>query len=406
VRKAWIVARHEFAVTVKRLWFVVATFVFPLFMLAIAGSMLLLAKHSVEETQRSISGKPLGVVDLWGGLKTRPAGFEIRTFADEAKAREELRKKEIASFVVVPADYLRGGRLKIVSMRRLTVSTADRPPVPPRFDDWLLENILAGVEPDRLARARNPMPFSLEVVDAEGRVSGEDGLAALKRAGTAYAFFILLFVSIFTSSQYLLQGMAEEKENRVMEMVLSSVTPDQLLLGKLLGLGAAGLLQLFVWVAMGVTGIVAFAVQVVLAPAAFAVCFVYFLLGYLLFGSLMLGFGALGANFRESQQMASVWSLVGISPIFVLVALLENPQGTIPRIFSYVPFTAPPTMMFRYTIDPAGTPWIDLAGSIAVLLLATLAALKVSARLYRVGLLLYGKRPTLREILRWILRSA
>jgi ABC-2 type transport system permease protein len=88
------------------------------------------------------------------------------------------------------------------------------------------------------------------------------------------------------------------------------------------------------------------------------------------------------------------------------VALLENPQGTIPRIFSYVPFTAPPTMMFRYTIDPAGTPWIDLAGSIAVLLLATLAALKVSARLYRVGLLLYGKRPTLREILRWILRSA
>jgi ABC-2 type transport system permease protein len=406
VRKAWVVARHEFGVTVKRAWFVVATFVFPLLFLGIGGGMVLLAKHTVEETGRAIVEKPLGVVDLWGGLRTDPRGFQVERFASPDDARAALKEKRITSFVIIPADYLPSGLLKIVSLRRLTLSTADRAPVPPPFEDWLLENILAGVEKDRLNRARNPLAFTLESVDAAGQVSSEDALGALKRSGTAYAFFILLFISIFTSSQYLLQGMAEEKENRVMEMVLSSLTPDQLMMGKLLGLGGAGLLQLLVWVTMGVSGVVALAVQVVLAPSAVAVCFVYFLLGYLLFGSLMLGFGALGSNFRESQQLASIWSLVGISPIFVLVALLENPQGMIARVFSFVPFTAPTTMMFRYTIDPAGTPWYDLAGSIAVLLLSTALALKISARLFRVGLLLYGKRPGVREIWRWMIRSA
>jgi ABC-2 type transport system permease protein len=119
----------------------------------------------------------------------------------------------------------------------------------------------------------------------------------------------------------------------------------------------------------------------------------------------MLGFGALGTNFRESQQMASVWTFVGASPAFILIALLENPQGTIARIFSFVPFTAPTTMMFRYTLDPGGTPLLDLAASMAILVAATALALKVSARLYRVGLLLYGKRPGVREVWTWMLRS-
>ncbi len=406
MRKAWIVARHEFAVTVKRVWFVVATFVFPLVMLGVGGGMLLITKHTVEESERAVAGKPVGVVDLWGGLKTGPSGFTISPFGSAQEARAALQERRIVSYVVVPQDYLKGEPLRVVSIRRLTLATADRPPLPPEFGHWLVDNLLRNVDPEVQRRIKNPADFRMEYVDATGQVSGEDARAVLQRSVTAYAFFLLLFISIFTSSQYLLQGMAEEKENRVMEMVLSSVTPDQLMLGKLLGLGAAGLLQLFIWVGMGVTGLVVFAVQLVLAPAAVAVCFLYFLLGYLLFGSLMLGFGALGTNFRESQQLASVWSLVGISPIFVLVALLEDPQGAIARVFSFVPFTAPTTMMFRFTIDPAGTPWIDLAGSIAILLASTALALKVSARLYRVGLLLYGKRPGVREIWRWIVRSA
>lgn len=188
-----------------------------------------------------------------------------------------------------------------------------------------------------------------------------------------------------------------------MEMVLTSVTPRELMLGKLLGLGAAGMLQLACWTGMGVTATFLFnAVTGQLSPTAYAVCFMYFILGYLLYGSLMLGFGSLGSNFRESQQMASIWSLIASSPVFVMVPLIEAPQGALSRVFSFLPFTAPMTMMFRYVVDPKGTPAWEMALSAAILAGTAAFALVASARLFRVGLLLYGKRPSPREIWRWL----
>src|SRR4029453_19342197 len=104
---------------------------------------------------------------------------------------------------------------------------------------------------------------------------------------------------------YLLQGMAEEKENRVLEMVLSSIKPDQLMLGKLIGLGGAGLLQMTIWTVMSFVGVLLSAAQFAVSPMAFTFCFVYFLLGYILYGSLMLGFGSPGAHPPGSPQKAS-----------------------------------------------------------------------------------------------------
>jgi ABC-2 type transport system permease protein len=172
-----------------------------------------------------------------------------------------------------------------------------------------------------------------------------------------------------------------------------------------MGLGAAGLVQMAVWTSMSVVSLLLSAVTLMMAPMAFVMCFIYFLLGYVLFGSLMLGFGALGTNLRESQQMASIWSFLGASPAMIVIALFEAPQGTVARIFSFIPFTAPTTMMFRYVIDPKGTPTIDIIASMLILVASTWLALRISARLYRAGLLLYGKRPGIREIWRWIVQS-
>lgn len=401
MRKAWIVARHEFRVTVKRVWFLVSCFVLPLFFAAVGGTMTLVGKQVVEESEEA-RGKDLGVIDLWGGLTSPPPGFRIVPCAGEDEARRRLREKEIGAFIVVPKDYLETGTVRVVTMRRPTLLTAGRPLLPAKLGDWLVDNVLREVDARRVERAKAPMHPDMVFLDADGQVSTEDAQTTAKRSITAYAFFFLLLTAIFSSSAYLLQGMAEEKENRVMEMVLSSVTPGQLMLGKLVGLGAAGLLQVLVWVAMGVVGVLAMAVQLAVAPQAFLLCLVYFLLGYVLYGSLMLGFGALGTNLRESQQMASIWTFLGASPAFILMALIESPQGTISRIFSFIPFTAPTTMMFRATVDPKGTPVLDIVLSILVLAASSVLALRVSARLYRAGLLLYGKRPGVREIWRWV----
>lgn len=406
MRKAWIVARHEFRVTVKRAWFVIATFVFPLVFFGIGSGMWLLGQHVVRESHARVREKPLGIVDGWGGLTRAPAGFTIRRLADEPSARAALMAGEVGVYVVLPADYLATGQVKLGSLRRPTLFTSDRPPLPAGFDHWLIENLLQDVDAARVRRAQAPVqPVSI-TLDSSGQPSSEDPREVQRRTLVAYAFLMLLFTSIFSSSAYLLQGMAEEKENRVMEIVLSSATPGELMLGKLVGLGAAGLLQMLIWSLMGIAGVALFVQEIVLAPVTFAYSLLFFLMGYVLYGSLMLGFGALGTNFRESQQMASMWSLIGTSPFFIHFALVEAPHGALARVFSFIPFTAPTTMIFRFALDPRGTPTLDILLSAAILLGSTFFALRFSARLYRAGLLLYGKRPGLREIWRWLRASA
>jgi len=402
MNKAWIVARHEFSVTVKRVWFVIATFVLPFVFAGIGYGMHSVGQRAVEESIASVRNKPLGFVDRWGPLSERKGFLK---FQDEDAARKALLAKSIGSYVVVPEDYLQKGEVQVMTLRRPTLMTAQQPPLPPGVREWLLDAVLQDAAPDRLKRAKAPFDPRMVFLDEKGNPSQEEAGETEKRAVTAYAFFMLLFMSIFTSSAYLLQGMAEEKENRVMEMVLSSITPDQLMLGKLIGLGAAGLLQMGVWSTMSVVTLLFAAVNLAVAPLSFLLCFVYFLLGYVLFGSLMLGFGALGTNLRESQQMASIWSFIGASPAMIVIALFEAPQGTVARVFSYIPFTAPTTMMFRYVIDPKGTPVYDIVASMLLLVGSTWFALRVSARLYRAGLLLYGKRPGPREIWRWMIQA-
>ncbi|HEX7896671.1 MAG TPA: ABC transporter permease, partial [Planctomycetota bacterium] len=307
--KAWVVARHEFLVTVRRVWFVLATFVFPLLSLGVIALMFMIQVNTINETKASALAKPLGVVDLSGELEKDPASFKILRFKDEAEARQALARRDVTACLIVSPDWVATGDMKVLTTRRATLLTAERTPLPPSLEPWLIENLLKGVEAERRKRARAPFAPEMVYLNDAGLDSGEDPDAIKQRSVVAYIFFFLLFMSIFSSSQYLLQGMAEEKENRVMEMVLTSITPRELMLGKLVGLGGAGLLQLACWSTMGLAGsafIPAFVL--VLEPAAFAVCFAYFLLGYLLYGSLMLGFGSLGANFRESQPMASLGS--------------------------------------------------------------------------------------------------
>ena len=402
MNKSWIIATHEFLVTIRRVWFVISTFVFPLIFLGIGGIALLIMRRTVEESQAKITGLPLGVVDHWGGLRTPPTGFRVLRFPNESEAVQALREEKIATYVMVPLDYVQTGQVFVKTSIKPTLLTSDQTHVPPEMGNWLVENVLSDIDENRRARAKNPFLAQKVFLDRTGAVSSDDVESTVKRTITGYGFFFLLFMSIFTASGYLLNGMADEKENRVMEIVLSSVTPQQLMLGKLIGLGAAGLLQLAIWITMGVTGIVFFAVQIILDPWVFVYCLVFFLFGYSLFGSLMLGFGALGTNFRESQQMASLWTFIGISPIFVHMALVEAPHGTLARVFSYIPLTAPVTMMLRYVTDPKGMPWYEIPAVLTLLLVSTLLALRMSAKLYRVGLLLYGKRPSLREIWRWL----
>ena len=216
---------------------------------------------------------------------------------------------------------------------------------------------------------------------------------------------ILLMASLLASAGYLLQAVATEKENKVVEVLLSSADPDEILAGKLLGLGGAGLIQIAVWFSMAAAGGTATVMLMSIAGVqipwlAISLGVAYFVLGYLLIGSLMIGTASLGSTIRESQQLSMVWSILTVVPMVALNSLLAEPSGLVARILTWIPFTSPLTMIMRLSIDPRGVAWWEIVGSLAMLALGIYAAIKIGARLFRVGVLLSGARPKLREILR------
>jgi ABC-2 type transport system permease protein len=218
-------------------------------------------------------------------------------------------------------------------------------------------------------------------------------------------FMVLFLLSVLMTSGYLMQGTATEKENKVVEVLLASANPDQILAGKLLGLGGAGLLQIAVWLTMlMVTGLgvvpMLVSARVDVPWVALALSIPFFIVAFLFFGGLMLGTGSLGTNMREAQQLAMVWSLTAAVPMMMIAVLIKEPNGVVARVLTWVPFTAGPVVVLRASTDAAMLAWWEVAGSLAVLLLSTWLGLRVGARLFRIGLLSAGARPSLREILR------
>ena len=406
MKKILVVARHEFTTTVKRVGFLIVTVGIPLFMACVFGIVILLQSRTIEQEYEGIERSRVGFVDLSDlAAATPPPGKDWKKYPDEETGRRSMAADGVEVLLVIPADYLKSGKIETLTTRRPTVLTFGRSYVPDDFKAWLVRRVLDGTSDDRIARARRPVTDSdprFLVPDASGPAATEGAEDYKRRLITAGFFFALLFISTSVSGGYLIQGMADEKENRVLEMVISSITPGQLMAGKLIGLGGAGLLQVAIWSVLGVTSVIWLVTAFTLNPSLFAFCAVYYFFGYLLFGSLLLGIGSLGSNQREAMQYTWVLSLMNAVPAMLWFVVLSEPQGAIARGLTVFPLTAPVTMMARYSVDPAGTPLWEILGSMVWLGLWTFLALRFSAKIYKVGLLLYGKRPTPREIWRWL----
>jgi ABC-2 type transport system permease protein len=214
---------------------------------------------------------------------------------------------------------------------------------------------------------------------------------------------MLLSIAIVTGGQYLLQGVTEEKESRILESLLCTVTPEELMFGKLVGLGGAGLTLVAAWSAMGayLGGPIAMAANFHLSPLLVVFGVTYFLLGYLFYASLMTGIGAVASNLREANQMALMFTFGNFIPFYMLTKIIGHPDSQLAVALSIFPMTAPTTMLMRLAASDMGVPPWQIAVSLAVLAGAAWLAVVASARVFRIGLLLYGKTPNLPEILRW-----
>lgn len=406
MRKVLEVARHEFIVSLKRPSFIIATLAIPL--LGIVGLIVstFFGGQAGEFFEQQFVGTPkaVGYVDQVGLFTPPLPEYEALfiPYPDEEAGREALFAEEIETFLLIPENYLDTGRVVGYSKGRglptaITVSEE-------RVRPFLVDHLLAGrVDEDLRARVRAPLNLQPVSLSPEGAGS-EDTASFVANIAIPYAFSFLLVMSIFTSSGFLLQGVSEEKESRVIEILLSSLTPIELLAGKILGLGALGLIQILFWLGSGwaligvaVTSLALFgAINLDLTTIVLAL--VYFLLGYLLFATLMASAGSLGTSAREGQQIAGIFSGLAAIPFMVSGFLWTNPNSLLAQILSYVPLTAP--MMMLQRLGMAEVPLYQIALSLILLILGIGGALWAGAKVFRMGLLMYGKRPSVSEIWR------
>ncbi len=436
MKKIWIIARREYLATIRRKAFIIVTIGMPIFFVLIfgmsAGAGLLALRSEAK------GSKPIGVVDEahvlnFQLLEKVRASFPrletpatrrgssmladlrdpdkislmrtmiaIQPYASRDQARKAYLNQEIRGYYIFPSDFLKNGEA-MLEIKKAGILSDDLPAWA-TIERLLQASLLEGKLDDNVAsRVWTPAHVKSSYLTETGEPAGSGRSVEFASFAVPYFFTLFFMLAILGTSGYLLQGVAEEKENRVIEMLVSSATTDQLLAGKVLGLCGAGLTQLLVWVCIGVAPS-AYALPFLdLRWGQLAVALIFFLLGFLLFGTLMGGCGALGNNYRESQQLSVIWTLSAVSPLFFLTLLIQQPNGTLARVLSYIPLTAPVAMMLR--ISAARVPVWDVALS-AVLLTASLYFfVRLGGKLFRLGVLMYGKRPTLVEIVRWLRAS-
>jgi ABC-2 type transport system permease protein len=399
MNKPLLIFRHEFLHTIQRTGFIVLLLALPV--LALLGIGILNITSGIAKPPTEVT--KIGYIDEAGGFdqSTTQGSITLVRFDTTEAATQALIKKDITEYFVIPPDYISEGIIKRY--------TAQREVTPPdattsAIKNFLSSNLLAGKVPSStIDRVEAPLNLVTITLTSTGEVASEQG--GLTNLIIPGVFGLLLALSLTFSSSYVLQGLGEEKENRLMEILLSSVSTRQLIIGKVLGIGTAGLAQIVVWVItiplllnLASSSIGGF-ISTIQIPSNFLVLGVaYFVLGYLLFAVLSAGVAAISATVREAQGLAAIFTLFAVAPFWFYSLIMLFPNSPIWVVFSIFPFSAPVLVMLR--LGMTGVPVWQLAVSIAVLVLSIAGGLLLAAKLLRTYILMYGKRPNLGEIIR------
>jgi ABC-2 type transport system permease protein len=259
-----------------------------------------------------------------------------------------------------------------------------------------------------IARALRGVTLETHAISKEGvEVSGAMQVA---RSYAPVAFVYLLWIAILSMSSHLMTSTIEEKSSRIVEIILSSVSPSEFLTGKLLGLAAAGLTMIGCWIAAG--ALVASVVPSPMLHEVFAGLgsaftgltvlgfLVFFLLGFLFYAALYIAVGSVCNTMREAQNLLQPVMMIMMLPLFLMVFVANNPDHIVAVIGSFIPPFTPFLMMNRIPANPAPPIWQILLAAL-IMVAATWATVRAAAKIFRIGVLMYGKPPTLREIVRW-----
>lgn len=409
-RDAIVIAKREFLERVRTKWFLIMTLLGPIGMVALIVIPALLA-------DRGVAGAKIDLVDRSGKLApglvvelTARSWLPSVVAADTPEAVElaKLKKHDIDGFLVVPADVMTGGKV-IYKGDNATNQTVN-------VDLYRAINVAAlaqraseaKLDAEQVKQLLKPVEF--QTMHSTGEAAGMSGMA------TFFLGFIVAFVLYFATTLYgvnVMRSVVGEKSSRVVELMASATKPSSMMAGKIVGVAGAGMVQLAIWLVLGalalyyrdaLLGLIGSSsggsVLPPLGVADVAIVLVFFLLGLLFYSAMFAAVGAMVSSEQDSQQAQLPITMLLVIGMVSMNAITGAPRGDAAMIMTTVPFWSPMLMPMRFLLGGA-TP-TEVAISLAILVASTYIVVRVAAKIYRVGILMYGKRPGLAELLRWL----
>lgn len=435
MHKVWAIIRREFVERVRTRAFVLSTLLFPVFMAA----MIIIPGFLMS---RSTGTKRIALVDATSdsmGIRMAGALAQVRVRGDSARFKFEVERVPAAGRAIEARDSL----LPMTGLSRKTADSWDGILVVSdstvidgkaayyganvgSFDD--MRELEQALRPVVIARRLEALGVDLPTVMrsvrgidlvtskvAKGKLTGQSGAATF---ALAYAMGFILYFSLLIFGNQVMNSIVEEKNNRIVEILASSLRPFEMMLGKVMGVGLVALLQITIWAGaatvfstlqgqiLGALGVEAGAAGQM--PFSFPVMgfelllvfLTFFALGFLLYAAMYAAVGAMCNTVQEAGQAqfpVMMFVLVGFFSVF---ALIRDPNGTAAQVLTYVPLLTPFVVPMRYSIAPLNP--LELALSVSATVLGLMAIVWLAGRIYRVGILSYGKKATVRDLARWI----
>ena len=431
-----LIIKREFIAKVRNKSFVVMTFLSPLLFVAIAGFIGYLSSMKAETKKIAIHDETGLFANDFVKQNKKEAAFKYLNLSEiDTKAlKDSITNENFDGLIIIPkTNNLKDleSKIEFISNNSPSISFIEK------TQNVIAEKItkinLETAKLDTLAIQKAQSSVNLHLIKA----SGEESLKGLNEIkigiGGAFGYLIMMFIIIY--GNMVMRSVIEEKTNRIIEIIISSVKPFQLMIGKIIGTSLAGLLQFMIWAVIGLSLMFAasafFGVNVGptarispelmqsaqsemsgsaqmyiselwnLPIASIIIGFViYFIGGYFLYSSFYAAIGAAVDNQTDSQQFLLPILMPLILSVYIgFFTVVNDPHGTIAVLFSMIPLTSPIVMLMRL---PFGVPWWQIAISVSLLFATFFLVVWFAAKIYRIGILMYGKKPTWKELYRWL----
>jgi ABC-2 type transport system permease protein len=396
MNKTWLVIKHEYLKHVKKKRFILAILSLPLFILLMVAIGFLSVIFQYDST-------PVGYIDRSGILENSidykaeaPIGFlkpiDFILYTDESEAKLALNDNNIQAYYVVDENFNETREIKVIA------NEAPDSSVNSEFYTFFKINVLKDLPKEISERLIEGANFEVKSTE-EQKSANEDNVLVFLLPFLAGFLFIM---AVNISAGYLLQAVVEEKENRTMEIMVTSISPTQLMTAKVIGNLSVGLTQLVVWILFGIIGIFSLFrlfpdLQSTKIDFSFLLLTIMvFLPAFVMIAAMMAALGATTTETREAQQIAGIFTIPMVLPYWFMQVLMEKPNSPLSIFFSLFPFTAPISLPMRAAFSFVPT-W-QIIITITLLILFAIGALWLAGRAFRLGMLRYGKKLSLKEI--------